>query len=101
VDEANRKIHKLTDELMESQKWSAELKAELHEALDRKQFLENSFDELEREKNALESECFKARENVEFLQLKAVNLQKDLDAEIKWRKEAEMRYFELQKLHTE
>jgi chromosome segregation ATPase len=101
VDAANRKIHILTDELRESQRCSAELKAELHGALDRKQFLENSFEELDREKNALKSEFCKAMENVEALQLKAANLQKDLDAEIKFRKEAEMRYFELQKLHTE
>ena len=48
-------------------------------------------------KNAVESELYVAKENVESLQRKIINLEKELNEEIRCRKEANLQYLELKR----
>jgi Skp family chaperone for outer membrane proteins len=59
--------------------------------------MENILMEVEDVKKGLESQLCNAQENVESLQKKVSNLEKELNDEIRSRKEAESQYLELKR----
>eukprot|EP00250_Pteridium_aquilinum_P016645 c23217_g1_i1 orf=139-3852(+) len=102
--DANQRLHKLTDELIESENRSANLESQLQDVLDQKQSIVNVVEDLEYAKNTLESELCIARENVEALESKVLRLEEELSGEIRSRKEFELQLIELkeeQKHHQE
>ncbi|KAH7276680.1 hypothetical protein KP509_39G017600 [Ceratopteris richardii] len=96
--EADENIKTLSHKLSESQIQSSNLEAQLQDLLRIKESSEVIVAGLEDSKSVLESEIHAARENINILEMKVLGLDEGLTREIKHRKEAEERLFELKEL---